>query len=111
MRLTSFLSDLLAMFEDNPAGLTIDAELCGRFCEGLEQAMEAAMVLERSVEIMAEEVGGEDPPLPAGYARAVKHQRLVRDAIALDEDRRVLVLPHVVRAAVQAFAFSDGRER
>lgn len=110
MRVSGFLSDLLAMFEDHPEGITFDAEIVGLFCQALEEALEAQVILERSVEIMAEEVGAEELPLPADYKRALGRQQLVKGAIALDETRRVIVLPHAMWDQLERIAFSDGRE-
>lgn len=98
MRLSVFLTDLLEMFEAHPNGLALDEELVGFFRVALEEAVDAADVLERTAVIALEEGDKNEPETP--YAVAVKRQQLARDFVPLDEERSVLIMPGAIRLNV-----------
>ena len=107
MTVSDFLSSMLEMFEANPDGLVLDAEIIGFFRVALEEVIQASEVMERSVAVLADEMERADEPDPdGGYAAALRRQMNEREIqtsrlpIPLDDDRRVLIMPNAIRMGV-----------
>jgi hypothetical protein len=97
--LSSFLDDLLGMFEANDEGLNLDAELCRYFIEALTEAKPKAEALERFA--MAYCI---DPHL---HRQPAARQALARRTVSIGN---VAVFPIANRLIEGAGAVAFGQE-